>query len=234
MFRLFWSLILIIYLSCVSAQGSETTVNLKENTVIYHGKLSPSANQKLLSILKNGKSKVEWLSITSEGGEINHGMDLGDIVHDYDLKLEVNEYCLSSCANYVFSAANHHRISNHAVIGFHGGTTGMEKEIISFIDAMPEEERESTKQNLEKYMKSAVIRERKFFEKISVDQEITTLGQSSEYKKFAEKEDFVGWYYSLEGLATLGVSNIDVVNPPWSYQHLSEKAKFFKVRVGGI
>ncbi len=234
MFKLFWSLILIISLSCVSAQGSETTVNLKENTVIYHGKLSPSANQKLLSILKNGKSKVEWLSITSEGGEINHGMDLGDIVHDYDLKLEVNEYCLSSCANYVFSAANHHRISNHAVIGFHGGTTGMEKEIISFTDAMPEEERESTKQNLEKYMKSAVIRERKFFEKISVDQEITTLGQSSEYKKFAEKEDFVGWYYSLEGLATLGVSNIDVVNPPWSYQHLSEKTKFFKVRVGGI
>ena len=180
------------------------------------------------------KSKVEWLSITSEGGEINHGMDLGDIVHDYDLKLEVNEYCLSSCANYVFSAANHHRISSHAVIGFHGGTTGMEKEITSFIDAMPEEERESTKQNLEKYMKSAVIRERKFFEKIGVDQRITTLGQSSEYKKFAEKEDFIGWYYSLEGLATLGVSNIDVVNPPWSYQHLSEKTKFFKVRVGGI
>jgi len=232
MFKLFWSFILIISLSCGSAQGSETTVNLKENTVIYHGKLSPSANQKLLSIL--GKSKVEWLSITSEGGEINHGMDLGDIVHDYDLKLEVNEYCLSSCANYVFSAANHHRISSHAVIGFHGGTTGMEKEITLFIDAMPEEERELTKQNLEKYMKSAVIRERKFFEKIGVDQRITTLGQSSEYKEFAEKEDFIGWYYSLEGLATLGVSNIDVVNPPWSYQHLSEKTKFFKVRVGGI
>ncbi|MGY0310711.1 hypothetical protein ACV4QK_02310 [Alteromonas macleodii] len=234
MFKLLWSFILIVSLSFVPAQGGETTVDLNENTVIYHGKLSPSANQKLLSILKSGKSKVEWLSITSEGGEINHGMDLGDIVHDYDLKLEVNEYCLSSCANYVFSAANHHRISNHAVIGFHGGTTGMEKEITSFIDALPEEERELTKQNLEKYMKSAVIRERNFFEKIGVDQRITTLGQSSEYKEFAEKEDFIGWYYSLEGLATLGVFNIDVVNPPWSYQHLSEKTKFFKVRVGGI
>jgi hypothetical protein len=110
----------------------------------------------------------------------------------------------------------------------------MEKEITLFIDAMPEEERELTKQNLEKYIKSAVIRERNFFEKISVDQRITTLGQSSEYKEFAEKEDFIGWYYSLEGLATLGVSNIDVVNPPWSYQHLSEKTKFFKVGVGGI
>ena len=234
MFKLLWSFILIISLSFVPALGGETTVNLKENTVIYHGKLSPSANQKLLSILENSENKVAWLSITSEGGEINHGMDLGDIVHDYDLKLEVNEYCLSSCANYVFSAANHHRISNHAVIGFHGGTTGMEKEISSFIDALPEEERELTKQSLEKYMKSAVIRERNFFEKIGVDQRITTLGQSSEYKEFAEKEDFIGWYYSLEGLATLGVSNIDVVNPPWSYQHLSEKTKFFKVRVGGI
>ena len=102
MFQLFWSFVLIISLSCVSAQGNETTVDLNENAVIYHGKLSPSANQKLLSILKNGKSKVEWLSITPEGGEINHGMDLGNIVHDYDLKLEINEYCLSSCANYFF------------------------------------------------------------------------------------------------------------------------------------
>ena len=176
MFKLLWSFILIVSLSFVPAQGGETTVDLNENTVIYHGKLSPSANQKLLSILKNGKSKVEWLSITSEGGEINHGMDLGDIVHDYDLKLEVNEYCLSSCANYVFSAANHHRISNHAVIGFHGGTTGMEKEITSFIDALPEEERELTKQNLEKYMKSAVIREQNFFEKIGVDQYLVKNG----------------------------------------------------------
>ena len=234
MFKFFWSLILIISLSCASAQGIETTVDLNENTVIYRGKLSPSANEKLLSILKNGKSKVEWLSITSEGGEINHGMDLGNIVHDYDLKLEVNEYCLSSCANYVFSAASHHRISNHAVIGFHGGITGMEQEITSFIDGLPEEERESTKQNLEKYMKSAVIRERNFFEKIGVDQQITTLGQSPEYKDFVEKEGFIGWYYSLEGLATLGVANINVVNPPWSYQHLSEKTKFFKVRVDGI
>ena len=192
MFKLLWSFILIVSLSFVPAQGGETIVDLNENTVIYHGKLSPSANQKLLLILKSGKSKVEWLSITSEGGEINHGMDLGNIVHDYDLKLEVNEYCLSSCANYVFSAANHHRISNHAVIGFHGGTTGMEKEISSFIDALPEEERELTKQSLEKYMKSAVIRERNFFEKIGVDQRITTLGQSSEYKEFAEKEDFIG------------------------------------------
>ena len=165
MFKLLWSFILIVSLSFVPAQGGETIVDLNENTVIYHGKLSPSANQKLLLILKSGKSKVEWLSITSEGGEINHGMDLGNIVHDYDLKLEVNEYCLSSCANYVFSAANHHRISNHAVIGFHGGTTGMEKEISSFIDALPEEEPESTKKNLEKYMKSAVIRERNFFKK---------------------------------------------------------------------
>ncbi len=72
MFKLLWSFILIISLSFVPALGGETTVNLKENTVIYHGKLSPSANQKLLSILENSENKVAWLSITSEGGEINH------------------------------------------------------------------------------------------------------------------------------------------------------------------
>ena len=234
MFKLLWSFILIIPLSFVSAQSSETSVHLHEKTVVYSGELSPSANLKLLSLLENSENKVEWLSITSKGGEINHGMELGDIVYNYDLKVEVNDYCLSSCANYVFSAANHHRISNHAVIGFHGGTTGMEKEIALFIETLPEEEQESTKQNLEKYMKSAIIRERKFFEKVGVDQQITTIGQSPRYDEFVEKEDFVGWYYSLEGLAALGVSHIEVVNPPWTYQDLNEKVKFFEVTVGGI
>ena len=234
MFKLLWSFILIISLSFVPAQGGETTVDLNENTIIYRGELSPSANQKLLSFLENSENKVEWLSITSKGGEINLGMELGDIVYNFDLKVEVNDYCLSSCANYVFSAANHHRISNHAVIGFHGGTTGMEKETKSFIDTLPEIERESTRQNLEKYMKSAITRERKFFEKIGVDQQITTLGQSPKYNEFVEKGDFVGWYYSLEGLAALGVSHIEVINPPWAYHDLNEKVKFFEVTVGGI
>ena len=61
--------------------------------------------------------------------------------------------------------------------------------------------------------------------KIGVDQRITTLGQSSEYKEFAEKEDFIGWYYSLEGLATLGISSIDIVNPFLRYYASRFKTK---------
>ena len=150
--------------------------------------------------------------------------DLGNIVYDHGLKVEVTDYCLSSCANYVFSAARQHRISNHAVIGYHGGTSGMEQQTRSFIEALPENEQDPTRLNLEKYMKSAINREKKFFEKIGVNQQITTLGQSPKYEALAEKEDYSGWYYSLEGLTALGVSNIEVVNPPWVYQDINEKS----------
>lgn len=95
--------------------------------------------------MKNGKSKVEWLFIMFEGGEINYGMDFGDIVYDYDLKFEVNEYCFLLCVNYVFFVVNYYRILNYVVIGFYGGIIGMEKEILLFIDVFLEEEWELIK-----------------------------------------------------------------------------------------
>lgn len=157
MFKFLWFFILIVFLLFVLVQGGEIIVDLKENIVIYYGKLLLLVNQKFFLFLENSENKVEWLFIMFEGGEINYGMDFGDIVYDYDLKFEVNEYCFLLCVNYVFFVVNYYRILNYVVIGFYGGIIGMEKEIILFIDVFLEEEWELIKQNLEKYMKLVVI-----------------------------------------------------------------------------
>lgn len=78
------------------------------------------------------------LAITSPGGEVNAGMDLGEIVFTHQLSVKIEDYCLSSCANYVFTTAPQHQISNWAVIGFHGGVTGMEDSFDNVVLTMPE------------------------------------------------------------------------------------------------
>ena len=222
-------------LSCFaySAEG-KTSVTLSSDTIYYHGPLSEEANNKVNSLITKESSKIKWFSITSTGGEVNKGMALGDIIFKHNLNVEVNEYCLSSCANYVFTSAQHHRISNYATIGFHGGATGMKKGIEAFLESLPENEQKAKKEALKSYAKKTITREKNFFNKIGVNQKITTLGQDAKYQEQHNLNNYVGWYYSLEDLKKLGVKNVEVINPHWNYKNLSEKTKFFKVSVTSI
>ena len=69
------------------------------------------------------------------------------------------------------------------------------------------------------------------FKKIGVDPVITTLGQAPVYDQYEASEAYVGWYYSIDDLYTLGVKHIEVINPPWKQRDLSQTVRFFKVSV---
>ena len=56
----------------------------------------------VFEIFKKNTSKIKWLAIKSVGGEVNLGLDLAEFINKNSLNVEVTEYCLSSCANYVF------------------------------------------------------------------------------------------------------------------------------------
>ncbi|WP_232364949.1 hypothetical protein [Salinimonas marina] len=182
--------------------------------------MTNEANNTLRSFIEQHGRSIKWLSITSKGGEVNEGMDLGSIVFDHPLNVAVDKYCLFSCANYVFSAAPAQRISKHALIGFHGGVSGLEQH--------------ATEAKLQSYMQAALSREEQFFEKIGVEQRITTLGQLTRYDAIPNQSELLGWYSSIEDMTRLEVRNIEVTNPPWSYKPLSENVSFFRVKVGDM
>ncbi|MGC7862437.1 hypothetical protein ACP3XP_00195, partial [Vibrio anguillarum] len=89
----------------------------------YKGVLSPEGNELAFELYERAKEKPNTLIITSDGGDIMLGIELGRWVYDNKMSVEVNDYCLSSCANYVFTAGKIKYISNRAIIGFHGGAT---------------------------------------------------------------------------------------------------------------
>ncbi|HGE8268061.1 TPA: hypothetical protein ACGD2I_002570 [Aeromonas hydrophila] len=76
-------------------------------------------------------------------------MDFGEWVFNKKLDVQVDGYCLSSCANYVFPAANNKLLGRHAIIGYHGGASSQCFDL-SDIDEMykdlPDEERIKKKQ----------------------------------------------------------------------------------------
>ncbi len=229
-----WYVFILVTFGCQAAVDTETRVSLEQNTVTYQGAITKEANNRLNALINQHGNLIKELSITSKGGEVNQGMDLGNIVFNNKLTVVVESYCLSSCANYVFSAAPDHRISKHALIGFHGGVSKMEQQITTLISSLPEEEQDATELSLRSYLQAASSREKQFFEKINVAQRITTLGQSAQYDGIQSQGEFVGWYYSIKDMTRLGVRNIEVIDPPWSYKPLSDKVKFFRINVGDL
>lgn len=217
------------FLSPICNASEDTKVYIDGNKIYYQGELNYEANQRLFDLYKHHNENVRWISIKSVGGEVNSGLDLADFINENHLNIEVNEYCLSSCANYIFTAANEKLISNSALIGFHGGTTGMSESVDKFILTLPESEQESARKKLNEYGIKTSKRETDFFIKINVNQAITTIGQSEKYKRFEELGNYIGWYYSINSLKKLGVTNISVLNPPWTFKQISEKSKFYKI-----
>ncbi len=221
-------LTLCFFTTLLSAE--ETTVHLCGEALCYQGNITKAANEKLFTLFDKNKPNINTLIIKSQGGEINVGMDLGDFVFANQLTIKVNDYCLSSCANYVFPAGKNKILAKNALIGFHGGTTGLEQEAMKLADKMPPDQKEK----ILSYMYNTQQREINFFEKITVKRAITTLGQDPKYTPIYEKDDnIIGWYYSIADLNKLGVKNITVINPPWEYKALSPKAKAIQVMVSG-
>ncbi|MCS6133516.1 hypothetical protein G3496_00915 [Shewanella baltica] len=223
----------LIFTSTFCYANEPTKVFLDGDKIHYQGGLAKEANEMVFEIFKKNTSKIKWLAIKSVGGEVNLGLDLAEFINKNSLKVEVTEYCLSSCANYVFPAAHEKLITNHALIGFHGGTSGMAAGVAEFIKTLPESEREATQKHFDEYGEKTLAREADFFQRLGVNPNITTLGQSDKYKKYEDAGSYVGWYYAISDLNKLGVKNISVLNPPWVFKQLSEKSQFYKVEVTG-
>ena len=218
----------------------ETHVFLVAGELNYVGPLSAEANARAFALFDAQETKPTLLSIRSPGGNTDVGMELGSWVRQKGLTVKVLEVCFSSCANYVFTAAEKKIVSNFAVVGYHGGLSSqvfnLDSETEAALAALPAGEGEKARAQL---MSSAmnlaaskVERERTFFDAMGVQQRITTLGQAERYRKLqASDERMLGWYYDVEDFEKLGVSNITVINPPWRPRCIHSQNTVFKVEL---
>jgi hypothetical protein len=192
-------------------------VYLSEGELNYVGFTDTDANQRLFALYDSLKKKPAVLAIRSRGGDVVPGMELGAWVHAHKLNVKVMEFCLSSCANYVFTAGATKIVSSHAMIGFHGGLGSMAFAIggsqKKAYDAMTADQKHAFQQDLKKGQQPVLDRETALFKTIGVRQDITTYGEHARFAPLMANAD--GWTFSQEGFRRFGVDHIEVINGAW-------------------
>lgn len=195
-------LLMSIFCFFISHVKAETQVSIKGQKLIYEGDITQAANIRTAELLKQNPS-IQTLYINSLGGEIGVGMDLGNLIYDHQLNVEVGKYCFSSCSNYVFPAGHIKYLNMRSQLGWHGGS--LQKIDDSDIDTP------AKKQVYLNYIGPIQQKEAAFFKRVKTQQAITILGQQAQYKG----NNCAGWRYTLKKMKSLGIENIRYKQGLW-------------------
>lgn len=215
------------FAGAASADSAPVRVFAENGELHYAGVLEQDANERLFALYARLDEKPARLVITSPGGDVMVGLDLGEWVHANGLDVRVPEYCLSSCANYVFTAGSRKIVASDAVVGFHGGmssaTFKIEGDMKPVYDAMTPEDQAAFLADIKRELGPMVERETGFYKRIGVNPQIATYGQQERFKPALEGADV--FTFSREGFARFGVDRIEVTGGAWRPSEPGNKLK---------
>ena len=222
--------IIFLVINSSSYANFNNGVWIENNTIYYRGYLSYVHNSDVFRLYMENP-EVDLIDINSKGGEATTGLNLGEFIFRNNLSVRVNSYCMSSCANYVFTAGKVKYINSNSIIAFHGGAMGETIMSDIVLENFTGTEKNNLIKNTRLYKENLVIRETEFFETLNINQEITMLGKDEKYQSYWES-GYTGWHYSVGALNSLGVKNIKVDKK--SSQKNPIKIKLFKLTESNI
>jgi hypothetical protein len=129
--RLSFRSLVIIILLIISAISAYEILNahgltkknktLKANDRIHlNGSIDLSTYTTFKDILKNSTS-INRVVVNSGGGEALPALGIAKLIQQYNLDIQVDGICASSCANFLFIAANKKILNESSIIMYHGG-----------------------------------------------------------------------------------------------------------------
>jgi hypothetical protein len=112
-FALKWIPLLLLHTGFASAA---TVTVVSQDTVKIEGNIVSGDFAKLKLVLLPA---VQRIVVNSFGGNAEEGLNMGELLRSHGVDVEVNDVCVSSCANYIFTSGRR-KILNQGVVGFHG------------------------------------------------------------------------------------------------------------------
>lgn len=202
----------------------------EDGSIFIHGKLTPTLLDDFKKLTAGMDLHGKRIIIRSLGGNLLIGIELGNMIFDNQMDIEIDGICMSACANYLFTAANNKVLSEKSGLIFHGGMTQKnlaekyinpdlwgpdDTEASVHADLTPAEISELRKviidhDALKNLYASELHTETQFFNKIGVNQLITVYGQLGPYEEKYKSRNSIGFIYDIADLNKLGVSNISV------------------------
>ncbi|MBE8718245.1 hypothetical protein [Cellvibrio polysaccharolyticus] len=152
---MFYREVILVVLLISQVVSADTQVFSDGDEIFYVGGLTVEANAKAFDLYDKSVNKPDTLSITSLGGDIEVGMELGEWLVEKLLHVKVEDYCMSSCANYIFPAGVKKYIGNKALVAFHGGahSESFVSNDESTLASFPEDKRASVKKAMDEALR---------------------------------------------------------------------------------
>jgi hypothetical protein len=190
----FAALTLMFVGACAAcAQDSQSgDVQTSGDAVIFNGQINAASVAKFVRALQD--SAIKRLVITSRGGSVAAALDMADAVHERQLDIEVPATCLSSCANYVFPAAQNKVLGRPGAVAWHGNMAHVLFLQQSGQGSWSESEMQSARE--------LAIRESEFFRVIGVDGFVCWFAKIEPYNV----DDF--YFLSPGDMERFGIRNV--------------------------
>lgn len=222
--KIFVLLLSVLVVGCTNLNStggsnlnSETFVEIEGENLIYKGRVTEVSNNRVFALFENTEIKPKRLLITSQGGEIGAGLILGEWVKENNLGVEVVGVCASSCANYVFPAAETKYLRKDSVLLWHGSAWQSDWSVD-----------DKNREVFGEYITEMRQQETEFYAKIGVDNLLTTYGQfkfnSLDFAQNLFGKGTVGYDYSIADMEKFGLKNIILVDGEWDWRKYRPKS----------
>lgn len=219
--------LVLLISGCATIDSSEKTAKPKTKVFIdqnyalnYVGSINEDANSRLFELYHKASSKPTKLKISSPGGNVMEGLQLGNWVFDNKLDVMVDKVCASSCANYVFPAGKIKYLHKHSALIWHGNSY--------------QENIDKSFQNGEPFAVKYREAEDAFYKKINIHPMLAEYG----HKEFTfwnflyhYFKDTVGYDYSISDMQLFGIRNIKLIENSWEWREHHPQHHVIRVQV---
>ncbi|WP_113907335.1 hypothetical protein [Aliidiomarina celeris] len=206
---------------------SSTYVALEQDHFVIRGPIDMDATRKLTALFESNSS-IRTLAISSDGGDPMAAMQLGYLLHRNQFTLEVEDYCLNSCANYVFTAAYERKLTADAIVAWSGGATEE-----SWVQQWSFYILPGIRHVVEQYLDAFLRRETRYFDRINVDQQITAYGFDANVGCM-QGGSYRGFYYDSADLLVMGVGRTSREGSSWVSTFDHYPSDFCKVELDPV
>lgn len=127
-------------------------------------------------------------------------LDISDLILSNKIDVNIQDYCLSSCANYILPAAHRATIGKSSILGWHGSLHGSNIRI----NGKPINAKEFAKQNSS--FAKLQARELEFYKKINVSEKLPICGLDQSVG--GNDSNILAYYYNHHDMKSFGLRNI--------------------------
>ncbi len=183
------------------------SINQEGSVVRFSGLISPEAATALSRVLSN--DEVDELWVESDGGYVEAGHQIGRLIRQRGLKVVVTGACISSCANYLFTAGKQRAIRSEGFVVWHGSTfqkDGREFDKCGRVRSSLDDSIWTPDEIAERRQDADGVKRRQqadleFFATVGVDEYITRVGQEPRF--------FGNFTLIVQDMAFFGLTGVD-------------------------